>query len=661
MQASPHPGQHRAEEAAAMKDHGVGRRALLQGAAGMAVAMPAGAALAQAAAMEAPDVAAAVQQGRLPPLAQRVGSAPMVVTPNEPNVRYGGTLRRGLRGGSDHNGILRLIGNQGLTRWNMEFTDVLPCVAQRWEVSADSKEFIFHLRPGMRWSDGAPFTADDILFAINDCILNTELYRSPPTMWVIDGQPVKCEKISDTAVKFTFAGPYGLFLQQMATPLGQHPTLFAKHYCGRFHPKYNAELAATLRQANVSDWAQLFRQRCGDIEIPSRWGNAEKPTLDPWVVEEPYQGGATRVTMRRNPFFWQVDTSGRQLPYIDRLNFQVYQDVESLMLDVIGGRLDLQERHIDVLANKPVVAQNMQRGNYRMFDTINAGSTSMMIYPNITHKDPKIREMLGNKEFRQALSLGINRPEIVDIVYLGQSEPWQTGPRPTHPWYHEKLARQFTEHNTREANRILDRIGYNRRDGQRFRLRPDGQRVFFAIDVITALYPDNNDALELIKRHWVEIGIDVKINTIDRSLYYTRGDNNDHDIAVWPGPGGLEPMLDPRDFFAMHTQGTRYAVPWAMWYASGGRDGQEPPEHQKERMRLYDQARSTADTRRQGELMKRVFDICAEQFECIGVNLAPNLFGVAQNRLRGVPGSMPYSWSWPHPGPSLPQQFFFTS
>jgi peptide/nickel transport system substrate-binding protein len=285
----------------------------------------------------------------------------------------------------------------------------------------------------------------------------------------------------------------------------------------------------------------------------------------------------------------------------------------------------------------------------------------MTIYPNITHKDPKMREMFANKEFRQALSLGINREEIVEIVYLGQSEPWQFGPRPTHPWYHEKLARQFTQHNVQEANRILDRIGYNRRDAQRFRLRPDGQRVFFAIDVITALYPDNNDALELIKRHWAEIGVDAKINTIDRSLYYTRGDNNDHDVAVWPGPGGLEPMLDPRDFFAQHTQGTRYAIPWAMWYASGGRDGQEPPDHQKERMRLYDLARSTPDTRRQGELMKQVFDIAADQFECIGVNLAPNLFGVAQNRLRGVPRQMPYSWSWPHPGPSLPQQMFFTS
>ncbi|WP_431285613.1 ABC transporter substrate-binding protein [Humitalea sp. 24SJ18S-53] len=643
-----------------MDETDLNRRGMLQGAAAMVLAgsLPA---FAQSAAREAPDLATLVQQNRLPPLAQRVGTAPLVVTPNDPNPRYGGTLRRGLRGGSDHNGILRLVGNQGLTRWNMAFTDVLPGVAQSWEVSPDSKVFTFRLRPGMRWSDGAPFTADDIVFSVNDCILNTELYRSPPSLWVIDGQPVRCEKVDDTTVRFSFAGPYGLFLQQMATPLGQHPTLFAKHYCSRFHPRFNNELAAMLRTANVSDWAQLFRQRCGDIEIPSRWSNPEKPTLEPWVIEEAYQGGATRVTMRRNPFFWQVDTEGRQLPYIDRLNFQIYQDVESLMLDVIGGRLDLQERHIDTLANKPVVSQNQQRGNYRMFETVASLSNSMTIYPNLTHKDPKIREMLGNKDFRRALSLGINRPEIVEIVYLGQSEPWQTGPRPTHPWYHEKLARQFTDHDPAEANRILDRLGYNRRDSQRFRLRPDGQRVFLSIDVITALYPDNNDALELVKRHWADIGIDLKINAIDRSLYYTRGDNNDPDMAVWPGPGGLEPMLDPRDYFAQHPQGTRYAIPWAVWYASGGKEGAEPPDHQKERMRLYDAARSTADTTEQGRLMKQVFDIAAEQFECLGVVMAPNTFGVAANRLKGVPASMPNSWSWPHPGPSMPQQFFFTS
>ncbi|NKF33637.1 ABC transporter substrate-binding protein, partial [Pseudomonas sp. BGM005] len=87
---------------------------------------------------------------------------------------------------------------------------------------------------------------------------------------------------------------------------------------------------------------ELFRSRCGDIEIPTRWGNVDKPTLDPWVVKEPYVGGATRVVMARNPYFWQVDTSGNQLPYIDEINFGISQDVESLMLNVISGKIDIQ-------------------------------------------------------------------------------------------------------------------------------------------------------------------------------------------------------------------------------------------------------------------------------------------------------------------------------
>ena len=89
----------------------------------------------------------------------------------------------------------------------------------------------------------------------------------------------------------------------MATPLGQYPTLFAKHYCGQFHPKYNANVADLVKQANLSNWADLFRAKCGDVEIPARWGNADKPTLEPWVITEPYVGGATRVVMKRNPVF----------------------------------------------------------------------------------------------------------------------------------------------------------------------------------------------------------------------------------------------------------------------------------------------------------------------------------------------------------------------
>jgi len=610
-------------------------------------------------AKQAPDLAKSVADGKLPPLAERLPASPLVVTPFEKAGTYGGTLHRGLRGSSDHNGILKMIGNQGLVRWNLAFTEVLPGVAEKWTINDSATEFVFSLRKGMKWSDGQPFTADDIVFAVEDCAKNSDLFKSPSTTLTIGGKPAVVTKVDDATVKFTFAQPYALFLEQMATPLGQYPTLYPMHYCKQFHPKYNPGIADLVKAANVSDWSALFRSKCGDIEIPARWSNIEKPTLDPWIVNEPYTGGSTRVVMKRNPYFWQVDTDGRQLPYIDQVTFSINQDVESLMLDAISGRLDIQDRHIDSLPNKPTLAQNQKKGDYRLVELIAANAQQCQIYLNITHKDPALRAIFANKEFRKALSLGIDRGEIIELVYLGQSEPYQAGPRPGHPWYHEQFARQFTGRDVDTANKILDGIGLAKRDSAGFRLRADGQKLFFAIDVIPTLTPDLVDALELVKRHWAELGIDIKVNTIERALYYTRGDGNDHDAAVWPGPGGLDPMFDPRDFFAQHTQGTRYAIPWAQWYVSNGKEGQEPPDHQKARMKLFDQARATPDLKKRGELMKQLFDIAAEQFECIGVCLAVNTFGVVKNNLKNVPLKYPSSWSYPNPAPSLPQQFYF--
>ena len=643
------------------KRAGFDRRHVLKGFAGAAaVASLSGKAFAQTATKESPDLAKAVADGKLPKLADRVSANPLVITVDKVG-KYGGALRRGLRGSADHNGILRLVGNQGLVRWNLAFTEVLPNVAEKWTVNADSTEFVFSLRKGMKWSDGKPFTADDIVFSVEDCAKNSELYKSVPSPLVIGGKPGTVTKIDDSTVKFTFAGPYALFLEMMATPLGQHPTLFCKHYASQFHPKYNPQVADLVKAANVSSWPDLFRAKNGDIEIPARWSNPEKPVLDPWVIKDAYTGGATRVTLERNPYFWQIDQEGNQLPYIDRLNFNISQDVEFLMLDAISGRLDIQERHIDTLQNKPTLSQNMKKGDYRLVELIASGAQQVQIYLNITHKDAKMREMFANKEFRQALSMGINRKEIIDIVYLGQSEPYQTGPRPGHPWYNEKLARQFTDHDQKQANAILDKLGYSKKDAQGFRLRPDGQKVFFSIDVIPTLYPDAVDSLELVKRHWADIGVDVKINTIERALYYTRGDNNDHDAAVWPGPGGLDPLLDPRDLFAQHPQGSRYAIPWTLWYVSNGKDGQEPPESQKQRMKLFNEAIATADMAKRTAIMKQLFDLTAEAFETVGICLAVNTFGIVKNNLANVPQKYPNAWSWPNPGPALPQQFFFTT
>ncbi|MDD1499431.1 ABC transporter substrate-binding protein [Agrobacterium sp. CNPSo 3708] len=640
---------------------GVTRRTFLAGVGGAVALSVAGGVAKAASSGEAPQLAALVKDGKLPALKDRLPENPLVVTPHEKIGTYGGTLRRGIRGSSDHNGILRMVGNQGLVRWNLEFTEVLPNLAEKWEINADASEFTFYLRKGTKWSDGYPFTADDVVFAIEDVVKNKELYGSTPAQVSIGGKAVDVAKVDDYTVKFKFAAPNALYLENLATPLGQHPTLFAKHYCSKFLPKYNTSIEAEAKAAGAASWTEFFRSKCGDIEVPSRWSNVDKPTLDPWVVKEPYSGGATRVVMTRNPYFWQVDTEGNQLPYVDEINFGISQDVESLMLNVISGKIDIQERHISTLANKPTLSENAKKGDYRLMTLVPSAAQQCQIYLNITHKDPAMRTMFADKSFRQALSFGLNRQEIIDIVYFGQSEGYQTGPRPTHPWYHEKLAHQLTEYDQDKANAMLDKAGYDKKNDNGIRLRPDGQPIFFAIDVIPTLYPDLVDTLELVKAQWAQIGVDIKVNTIERALYYTRGDDNAHDAAVWPGPGGLDPMLDPRDFFAFHPQGSRYAIPWAQWYTSNGQKGQEPPESQKKRFKLFDEARSTADLQKRGEKMKEIFDIAADEFETIGVCLAVGGFGIIRNNLRNVPETEPDSWTWPNPGPALPQQFFFTS
>ena len=167
------------------------------------------------------------------------------------------------------------------------------------------------------------------------------------------------------------------------------------------------------------------------------------------------------------------------------------------------------------------------------------------------------------------------------------------------------------------------------------------------------------DTIELVKKHWSDIGIDIKVNTIERALYYSRGDNNEFDSQVWPGANGPDMIFDPRDYVATHTQGSRYALPWAQWYVSNGKQGEEPPESQKERMKLYDQARATADPEKQGEYMKKVLELSADAFEWVGVCLGVSTFGACKDDFLNTPKKEPDSWSYPNPAPSLPQTYTF--
>ena len=609
---------------------------------------------------EAPSLAAAAKEGKLPPVAQRVGDEPEVVKPLESVGKYGGQIRFGLRGSSDHNHILRMVGAQGLVRWDPQYTKVIPNVAKSFEVDPSGKVFTFHLRKGMKWSDGKPFTADDIVFNVEDLILNNQ-YAPTPSRYMTNGKPMQVEKVNDTTVRITFQDPYGDFLAELASPLGQHPVLYAKHYCSQFHPKYNPKIDEAIKAAGATDWKNLLQQKCGDIEIPARWGNPEKPTLDPWVVKEPYVGGATRVVMERNPYFWQVDTSGNQLPYVDQLSANVAQDVESLILAAIGGRIDFGLRHLDAPANRPVLAENRQKGGYEMFAGASVGGSNMVINLNLAHKDKELRELFNKKDFRIALSHGMNRKGIIDTALLGEGEPWQQGPFEEHPNFHKKISTQFLEYDVAKANALLDKIGLDKRGSDGTRLMPSGRPVKFKIDVIPTLQPEQVDMLQLIERDWAKIGIDMDVNAIERTLFFERTSNSsDHDAAVWGGQASWVPGEIPQQIVPVHHD-ARWGIPWSQWYNTRGKTGEEPPASVKERMRLYDEARATVDPEKRREIIKKIADIAAEEFEVMSVSKALPTYGIKKVNLKNIPQSMPSSWYYPTPAPALPQTWYWAN
>src|ERR1700674_5246415 len=153
---------------------------------------------------EAPASAELVKAGKLPPVEQRLPDKPLVVPVVEKVGEYGGVWRRAFLGPADANNYIRIV-YDALFRFSPDGAKIEPKIALGAEPSADYKTWTINLRKGARWSDGQPFTADDILFWYNDVPLNKELTPSLPG-WIKnpDGSPAKVEKVDDTAVRFTY-------------------------------------------------------------------------------------------------------------------------------------------------------------------------------------------------------------------------------------------------------------------------------------------------------------------------------------------------------------------------------------------------------------------------------------------------------------------------
>ncbi|MCB0127752.1 MAG: hypothetical protein KDE58_36055, partial [Caldilineaceae bacterium] len=165
---------------------------------------------------EAPMLAEMVAAGELPPVEERLPSDPLVIEPAEMIGQYGGVLRRAYTGPGDNQNIERWNNDHHIF-WNTGATELRPRIIKAWESNEDASVWTFHLREGMKWSDGEPFTADDYIFWYEHIVSNELLMPTPPWWMMWGGELAVMEKIDDTTFTIQFAAPFPAWLEVLST------------------------------------------------------------------------------------------------------------------------------------------------------------------------------------------------------------------------------------------------------------------------------------------------------------------------------------------------------------------------------------------------------------------------------------------------------------
>lgn len=599
---------------------------------------------------EAPQLVEQVAAGGLPPVDERVPRNPLVVVPIDQVGKYGGQWSTGTIE-TNGNDARRNIGYEDLVRWTTNWDGVIPNVCESYSANDEGNEFTFFLREGHRWSDGEPYAADDVLFWYEDVVMNREITPTEPQV------PYTVVKVDDFTVKWQFEAPQGLFIKDMANINRRGAARYPKHYLEQFHEVYSTEAEALAKAAGQATWSDMF------LAMSTEHQNPERPLHWAWLLTAAMGETTTRIVCERNPYYFKVDPEGNQLPYIDRYNYELVADNEVLVLKVLNGEIDFQEQWINDPKNQPVFYDGQEKGGFHFWDSLPTYANEFIMMFNRDCENTMKAEIFANKDFRIGLSHAIDRQELIDVVMVGQSAPHQAAPRPESIYYHERLAKQYTEYDVDKANEYLDKAGLSERDADGFRLGPDGKRFTFLMEIDQGRVA-YVDLLELIVPMWAEVGIEANVKLMERSLEEERVHGRalewEAGANKFGGGGGEAPILDPRYWFPSGIYGSMFAKRWAAYYEAGPDDeiAEEPPADVKEMMGLYDQIKVTVDAEKQKELLMQLLEMAADQFWAIGSILEPLSFGIATNRLKNTPQSLPRSWIYPTPAPCNTCQFY---
>lgn len=600
-----------------------------------------------------------VADGSLPPVRERIGieidgewvSEPLVMRGVEGIGNYGGTWTRG--------GSIAWIKYRGsastLLRHDLYAKGLVPHLAKDYEMSEDGREFTFFLRRGVRWSDGHPFTAEDILYWW-DWEDNCRDFQGNPTRGItIRNRPPEVTKIDDYTVKFAFPEPYGAFPRFVAERLeiANAPAHYLKHFHPT-HPERDEELIAEwMAELKTNSPVTAYKQ----VKL---YTNSEHPRMWPWLYRK--YTTLNPESAVRNPYYWAVDLKGNQLPYIDRILADNLVTRDSVAF--AQGASSMQW-HYNLFLNYTLYMRNREKHGYQVYHWWN-GEVPFVIYPNITLREDAgpdakaLSALLKERRFRIALSVAIDRERIIDAVYRGVGEPMAMMPEEGTEWYFEDVAKLHHQYDPDLANRLLDELELTKRDSEGYRTFPDGQRLALIQSLPEAA---DVETMQFIIEDWKNVGVRVIVRPVGDSLFQAEKGGRRQHLSWWSG--------NPHFPLRSGVNPSPYTAPgYIKWLNAGGLYAEEgaedvpglapPPDHpMRENLQLHVQALGETDPEKRRELVHRMLYNAADEVWSINITKGLPQLVLVKDGFRNVPRKAFHGFQTYSPGGNAGIETYF--
>jgi peptide/nickel transport system substrate-binding protein len=584
---------------------------------------------------EAPFFQSDVASGALPPVRDRIPRDPALAEV-ETIGKPGGDLRMLMSSPKD----TRLMVVYGYARLvsSTPALAIVPDILKAVDIE-ENRSFTLHLRGGHKWSDGQPFTAEDFRYWFEDMANNSELMASGlPLALLPNGEKPEFQIIDAETVRYSWPRPNPLFLPALA---GAYPLyIYAPaHYLKQFHEKYadKATLAALVKKASAHNWASLHTK----LDNEYRNDNPDLPSLQPWVLKT--KPPADRIVFERNPYYYRLDGAGHQLPYIDRIVMSI-ADSKIIPAKTGAGESDLQARYLRFDDYTFLKAGEGENGYHvRLWRT--GPCSQLAIYPDLNVNEPEWHKLMNNVDFRRALSLGIDRHEINQVIYFGLAIEGQNTVLPQSPLYRPEYREAWAQYDPDKANKLLDGLGLGKKDSDGTRLLPDGRPLDLIVED-SGESSEKSDALELIRDSWRKIGVRMFSKPEQLTLFRERVFSGSAQISLDNGIDNGLPTADrsPADFAPTSQQQLQWPR-WGQFVETKGHAGEKPDDPAAVQLKqLYGKWLDATSETEHAQIWHDMLKIYADNVFSIGLVAGVLQPIVVNKKLRNVPEHGIYAW-----------------